>query len=216
MRAHVNRPLASLGLALIVTLGAVGCAGKKADTASPAEPDYPDPGFVVDAQGNRLHLSTEYTLETPEDFAATEVEARAAMHWYIHALPPAKPELWMKARDLVYDWIEKQEDTLGVRANMAVLGIVERDRKWKFTPYVRGVYLAGKTLYVLDHPGALDTAEGAMAAEVAAVEAMFAFHEVTSQLGQMGDSPKLLRYARKYKQGKLEAYLQKRIDKGKD
>lgn len=201
--------MASLVLGAALVAASSACAGKPGD----GEVEYPDPGPVVNADGQPIEIDQKYELETPEDFAATEADARAAMRWYIHALPPARPDLWVRARDLVYDWIEGQEDTLGVRPNMAVLGLPERDRKWKFTPYVRGVYLAGKTLYVLEHPDAA----GTMAAEIAGVEAMLEFHEVTQASGDpMGSSPKLERYERKLRRGKLEAYLQKRIDKGKD
>ena len=125
-------------------------------------------------------------------------------------MPAARPELWVRARDLVYDWIEKQEDALGVAVDMAVLGPPLRDRRWKFSAYVRGVYLAGKTLYVLDHPGSA----GHLAAELAAVDAIIRFHEVTQPF-DMGTSRAVLKYERKKKNGKLEAYLRKRRAKVK-
>lgn len=193
---------------MLLGLCLCACAGKPGGGPS----TYPDPGPVRDADGAPIEIEESYTFSGPEDYAAVEAEARAAMRWYITALPAARPELWVRARDLVYDWIIGQEDTLGVRPQMAVLGPPERDRRWKFTPYVRGVYLSGKALYVLDHPGSA----GSMAAELAGVDAMLAYHAVTREADPLGRSPKLERYARKRDRGKLEAYLQKRIAKGKE
>jgi len=192
--------------ALVVSLATTlfACAGGANDRPSP-----PDPGFVVADNGERLHLAAKYPLSAPQDFEAVHPELRAAMRWYIEAMPSARPEEWVKARDLIFDWLEGDHNPLQIVPNMAVLGPPERDHRWKFSAYVRGVYLSGKTLYVLDHP----EATGTMAAELAGVDAMLRFHEITRKVDPMGISPKLRRYARKRRRGTLEAYLAKRMAK---
>ena len=173
-------------------------------------PFAPDSTVTVDIDGQAFSLFTKDDgawVESPAD----EAQLVAAMRWYITAIPEARPELWVRARDLIFDWLEAEANELRIVPNLAVLGPPERDRRWKFSPYVRGVYLSGKALFVLEHP---DQA-GTMAAELAGVDAMLAFHEVTRTSDPMGTSPKLRRYARKKRKGSLEAHLQRRIAKGK-
>ncbi len=201
-RVHFTAFALSLTLASFPTWG---CASRA------IRPTPPDPGLVRDADGEPVPLAEHYDLSSSEALADVRPQLVAAMRWYITAIPEARPELWVRARDLIFDWLEAEANELRIVPNLAVLGPPERDRRWKFSPYVRGVYLSGKALFVLEHP---DQA-GTMAAELAGVDAMLAFHEVTRTSDPMGTSPKLRRYARKKRKGSLEAHLQRRIAKGK-
>jgi hypothetical protein len=142
------------------------------------------------------------TFEVTSDSQAT---AEAAMKWLVTAVPHHDPRRWELARDRALDFIEAQTDPR-FAPTPAIVGPVQGDRHYKYGRHTAVAYRCGRATYLLAHPAA-----DLVAVEVAGIRAMFTLFRALAVHDPRIRSPKLRRYWRKERRGKLEGLVRKRL-----
>ncbi len=142
--------------------------------------------------------------------------ALATCRWLLGVAPAtANSKQWIRARDYALDWVEANTDPAVLIVNPVLVPPLT-DRKFFYSAYMRMAYQCGKAEWVLANirPGSGITALD-IRGELAAVNAMLRMYDAIRYWDMATVAPKLERYRRKMTQGKLEAYLLKKIAKAK-